>query len=273
MKRWILVAVILPLTMLVWAQSQGEWASRAYAYMEQDSLAQAEECFRHAVEAAPASKQNVMLLTNLGTVQRRRGKVHEAIDSYTKALGYSPLDVSVLMNRALAYMTLGNDDKAYTDLCNVLDKRTDHAEALYYRAFIYTGRREYAAARADYKRLLALQPDHENGLLGLALLDQREGRLQAAELQLTALVERHPDNATYLQARANVLIERHLYDLALIDLEGAIALQPTDAYLYVARAELYLKMKRRTAAKADLDRAVALGLPRVSLGELYKQCE
>ena len=273
MKRWILVAVILPLTMLAWAQSQGEWASRAYAYMEQDSLAQAEECFRHAVEAAPASKQNVMLLTNLGTVQRRRGKVHEAIDSYTKALGYSPLDVSVLMNRALAYMTLGNDDKAYTDLCNVLDKRTDHAEALYYRAFIYTGRREYAAARADYKRLLALQPDHENGLLGLALLDQREGRLQAAELQLTALVERHPDNATYLQARANVLIERHLYDLALIDLEGAIALQPADAYLYVARAELYLKMKRRTAAKADLDRAVALGLPRISLGELYKQCE
>ena len=68
MKRWILVAVILPLTMLSWAQSQGEWASRAYTYMEQDSLAQAEECFRHAVEATPASKQNVMLLTNLGTV-------------------------------------------------------------------------------------------------------------------------------------------------------------------------------------------------------------
>ncbi len=273
MKRWILVAVILPLTMLAWAQSQGEWASRAYTYMEQDSLAQAEECFKHAVEAAPTSKQNVMLLTNLGTVQRRRGKMLDAIESYTLALNYSPLDVAILMSRATAYMALGNDDKAYIDLCNVLDKQTDHAEALYYRAFIYTNRREYTAARADYKRLLALQPDHENGLLGLALLDQREGRLQAAELQLTALVERYPDNATYLQARANVLIERRLYDLALIDLEGAIALQPSDAYLYVARAELYLKMKRRTAAKADLDRAVALGLPRISLGELYKQCE
>ena len=47
-------------------------------------------------------KQNVMLLANLGTVQRSRGKVHEAIDSYTKALGYSPLNVSVLMSRATA---------------------------------------------------------------------------------------------------------------------------------------------------------------------------
>ncbi len=273
MKRWILVALALPLTLLSWAQSQSEWASRAYTYMEQDSLVQAESCFLRAVEAAPANKQNAMLLANLGTVQRRRGKVHEAIESYTQALEYSPLDVSILMNRAMAYMTLGNDDKAYIDLCNVLDKQTTHAEALYYRAFIYTNRREYAAARTDYKRLLTLQPDHENGLLGLALLDQREGRLQAAELQLTVLVERHPDNVTYLQARANVLIERHLYDLALLDLEGAIALQPTDAYLYVARSELYLKMKRRSAARADLDRAVALGIPRVSLNELYKQCE
>lgn len=273
MKRCILVFMLLPLTLLAWAQSQGEWASRAYTYMEQDSLAQAEECFKRAVEAAPTSKQNVMLLTNLGTMQRRRGKMLDAIESYTLALNYLPLDVAILMSRATAYMALGNDDKAYIDLCNVLDKQTDHVEALYYRAFIYTNRREYTAARADYKRLLALQPDHENGLLGLALLDQREGRLQAAELQLTALVERYPGNATYLQARANVLIERHLYDLALIDLEGAIALQPTDAYLYVARAELYLKMKRRTAANIDLDKAVALGLPRISLSELYRQCE
>ena len=273
MKRWLFVSLMLPLVLLVSAQSQSKWTDRGYAYMEQDSLAQAEECFKRAVEAAPTSKQNVMLLTNLGTVQRRRGKLLDAIESYTLALNYSPLDVAILMSRATAYMALGNDDKAYIDLCNVLDKQTDHAEALYYRAFIYTNRREYTAARADYKRLLALQPDHENGLLGLALLDQREGRLQAAELQLTALVERYPGNATYLQARANVLIERRLYDLALIDLEGAIALQPSDAYLYVARAELYLKMKRRTAAKADLDKAVALGLPRISLGELYKQCE
>ena len=86
-------------------------------------------------------------------------------------------------------------------------------------------------------------------------------------------MERYPDNPTYLQARANVLIERSLYDLALLDLEAAIALQPADAYLYVARAELYLKMRHSKAAKADLDKAVSLGLPRLSLAELYKQCQ
>lgn len=273
MKRMILINLLLLFVGICTAQTQNEWANRGFAYMEQDSLAQAEDCFRKAVESDIASSNNVMLLTNLGTVQRRRGKLSEAIETYTLALNYSPLAVPILMNRATAYLELGNEDKAYVDFCNLLDVDEENPSALYFRAFIYTNRREYSAARADYKRLLALQPDHESALLGLALLDQREGRLQAAELQLTTLIERHPDNPTYLQARANVLIERSLYDLALIDLEGAIALQPTDAYLYVARAELYLKMKRRTAAKADLDRAVALGLPRISLGELYKQCE
>ena len=265
----LLAAFISPLL----AQSQSEWTERAYSYLTLDSLAQAEACFTEAIKAAPISKQSAMLLSNLGTVQRRRGKIQEAITTYTQALERSPLDVPILMERATAYMVIGNDDKAYTDLCNVLDKDATHTEALYYRAFIYTNRREYALARADYKRLLTASPFHEHGLLGLALLDQREGRLRAAEQQLSQLIDRYPDNATYWQARANVLTEQKLYELALIDLETAITLQPSDAYIYVTRAELYLKMKRRTAARSDLDQAVALGLSHAALAGLYERCK
>lgn len=273
MKRMLLTYLMLPMMLVVQAQQQGQWADKAFAYIAQDSLRQAEECFTKAIESTTTTAQRAMLLSNLGTVQRRRGRLHEAIESYTQALALAPLDAALLMHRATAYMALGNDDKAYTDLCNVLDKQSDNVEALYYRAFIYTNRHEYGAARADYKRLLTIDPEHNNALLGLALLDQREGRLQAAELQLTVLLEREPDNATYLQARADILVEQQLFDLALLDLEAAIMLEPGDAHLYVARAELYLKMKRRTAAKADLDSAVALGLPRRALTELYAQCE
>lgn len=273
MKRTFLTILIAPLVMFVAAQSQGQWTDRAFAYVAQDSLAQAEGCFRKAIEEASTSAQRAMLLSNLGMVQRQRGKVHDAIESYTKALEWAPMDATLLMHRATAYMVLGNDDRAYTDLCNVLDKVPDNGDALYYRAFIYTNRREYAAARADYKRLLLLDPNHEHALLGLALLDQREGRLQAAEQQLTILIERYPDNPTYLQARANVFVEQRLYDFALIDLDTAIGLQESDAHLYVARAEVFIKLKRRAAAQSDLDRAVRLGLPRVALHELYQQCE
>lgn len=269
----LLIFLLMAATQTLFAQQQNEWTDKAYAYVAQDSLAQAETCFKKAIEASPASGQRAMLLANMGTIQRRRGKIKEAIESYSSALDHAPFAISVLMERAIAYMALGNDDKAYTDLCNVLDMNTSHIEALYYRAFIYTNRREYAAARTDYQRLLTIDPFHENALLGLALLDQREGRLQAAEQQLSQLTERYPDNAIYWQARANVLIEQGLYDMALLDLETAIVLQPTDAYIYVTRAELYLKMKRRATAKEDLDRATLLGLSRAALSGLYEQCQ
>ena len=173
MKRMLLTLLVLPMGLLLQAQTQEPWADRAYAYVALDSLRQAEECFAKAIESAATTGQRAMLLANLGTVQRRRGRVHEAVETYTEALAIAPMDATLLMHRAIAYMTLGNDDKAYTDLCNVLDKRPDEVEALYYRAFIYTNRREYGAARADYKRLLAIEPEHNNALLGLALLDQR----------------------------------------------------------------------------------------------------
>lgn len=266
---FLLVASTLPLS----AQSQSEWIEKGYAYAAQDSLAQAETCFIEAIKASSTNEQSAMLYSNLGTIQRRRGKIREAIEAYTQALDRSPLATPILMERATAYLALGNDDKAYTDLCNVLDKDATHIEALYYRAFIYTNRREYSSARADYKRLLTADPFHERGLFGLALLDQREGRLQAAERQLSQLIDRYPDNATYWQARANILTEQKLYDLALIDLETAATLQPTDANIYVSRAELHLKMKHRTAARNNLDHAVTLGFPRAALSELYEQCK
>lgn len=257
----------------LFSQSQSEWIDKGYAYAAQDSLMQAEACFIEAIKASSSNEQSAMLYSNLGTIQRRRGKLQEAIASYTQALEYSSLNTPILMERATAYMALGNDDKAYTDLCNVLDKDATNTEALYYRAFIYISRREYALARTDYKRLLTTNPFHEHGLFGLALLDQREGRLQAAEQQLSQLIDRYPDNATYWLARANVLTEQKFYDLALLDLETAVTLQPTDASIYVTRAELHLKLKRHTAARNDLDHAASLGFPRAALSELYEQCK
>ena len=92
MKRTLLMALMASLTIFSIAQTQSVWADRAYTYMEQDSLKQAEECFKKAIEVAPQSKQSAKLLANLGTIQRQRGKVREAIETYTTALERAPLD-------------------------------------------------------------------------------------------------------------------------------------------------------------------------------------
>ena len=132
--------------------------------------------------------------------------------------------------------------------------------------------RLFDVARADYGRLLTLDPNDANSRFGLALLNQKQGRLVEATEQLSALIAEYPKEPDYLVARANVLADRELYDLALLDMESALKLTPQDPYAYVTRAAIYLRMGRhKRQARADLDRAMQLGLSRADLADLYNK--
>ena len=48
------------------------------------------------------------------------------------------------------------------------------------RAYIYMQQREYKMAKADYERLLKVNPASYNGRLGLATLEQKEGKYEEA---------------------------------------------------------------------------------------------
>lgn len=272
-KRFVAgwIAFVLLCSLGARAQSYVEWVDSAYACIGRDSLAQAELCLKRAVETEPAGRSNAVLFSALGQLQRRQGKLAEAVQSYSLALNYSSLNVPVLLSRAAAYMELGDEERAYVDYCNVLDQDADQQEALMLRAYIAVHKHAYDVARADYTRLLGADAGNAEALFGLALLNQKQHRLREATEQLSDLIRRFPGNETYLLARADVLAERGQHDLALIDQEEAIRCAPDDAFAYVSRAETLLQMKRKKEARKDLDRAVALGLPRAELEDMYKR--
>lgn len=253
-------------------QDQSVLVDSAFAAVEADSLTLASAYLKQAIALDPGSPTNVLLLVNLGSIQHQLGLCKEAVESYSLALNYRPLAIPVLLARAATYLELGNEQKAYTDYCNVIDQDPDNEEALLFRAYIAVQQRAYDIARADYSHLLAVNPRHENGRLGLALLNQKQNRLQEATEQIGMLVKEYPDNVSYYLARADVLAGRDLCELALLDYESALKLDPADPYIYVARAEVYLQMKRRRNARHDLDTAVAMGVAKGTLADLYRQC-
>lgn len=255
------------------AQNYTALVDSASHYMEVDSLAEAADCLKRAIACDSGNKNNVLLLTNLGSIQCRQGLLKEAVESYSLALNYRPLAMPILLARAAVYLELDNEEKAYVDYCNVLDQDIDNQEALLFRAYIAVHQHAYDIARADYTRLLRLDPQNENGRLGLALLSQKQLRLKEATEQLSSLVLDYPENPTYYIARADVLSDRGLFDLALLDFESALKIDASDPYTYVSRAEMYLKMKKKRQAHKDLDQAVALGLPQGTLSDLYKRCQ
>jgi tetratricopeptide (TPR) repeat protein len=272
-KALLTISLLIGGMLAASAQTYEELANHAIEAAGKDSLALSEQLFEQALKLDPSNIRNSMLLSNLGTVQRRLGKNEKAIDSYTLALNLAPYSVTILMNRADLYLDMNYWDKAYIDYCNVIDIDPKHLDAHLFRAYINMQRRSYQEARTDYKVILEEKPGHKTALIGLAYLDQKELRYRDALEGFTRLITDYPEDASLWKARANLEIEMNTLDLALLDLEKAASLAPNDAEVYVTCGEVYLAQKRRREAYVAFEKAISLGASRADLQDKMKQAK
>ncbi|MDD2644659.1 MAG: tetratricopeptide repeat protein [Bacteroides sp.] len=255
------------------AQDYTELAIQGIEALEEGAYEEAEEFFKKALQLEPANIKNALLFSNLGSIQRMQRRYDEALESYTLALNITPYSIPILMNRATAYMELGELRKAYIDYCKVLDLDSEAIEALLMRAYIAVSNRDYGAARIDYNRILSLDETHYNAQLGLATLAQTEKRYSEATDILNRMIHDHPQDDLLLLARANVAFDQEQWDVALLDLEEAESINSQSAEVQALMGKVFLKMEKKHLAKKAFENAIQLGYPQVELSDLLKQCK
>lgn len=262
MKRILCMLCLCVGMATAWAQSQAtykEYVRRALEAIAADSTVEAEKLFRQAMKAEPAQRSNAMIYYQIARLQEHRGKPKKALESYTMGLNVAPHVLPLRLARARLYMEMGNEDKALVDYSDVLDWKTDNQEALFMRAYIYTGKRLYKKARADYEALIKLNPAHEEARIGLVLLNEKDNRPREAMDQINAMVAAAPDHAVLYAIRAGLEQTRKLYEAAEADFTKAIELDPNNIDYLLNRAAFYIETQREKEARADLDKALELG--------------
>ncbi len=260
------------------AQTYDELCTLAEEAAAQDSLSLAEDCIRRALRLEPADPRNAMLFSNLGTIQRRQGRLEFALESYGMALNLAPLSVPILMNHATVALELGHDDTARADCSQALELQPRNREALLMRAYIYMRSRSYKLARQDYDTLLKAAPQSYAGRLGLATLCRRESKtgeaLRVLDAMLADSTAPHPfpprQLAEVYVTRAAVELDMLRSDLALADLSRALSLDPAQAEAYLMRGRIRLSQKRKREARRDFGQAVALGVPPGEVRDLLR---
>ena len=131
------------------AQSYEELIEKSYDFVDKGDLVSAEESLKTAMRKEPANPLNYALLTNLGTIQRRQGKLQKALISYTSALSGHTKNITILENRASLYTELGETEKALNDYNTLLIENPEHQEALYCRGLLYIQLQNYMWAEQD----------------------------------------------------------------------------------------------------------------------------
>lgn len=167
---------------------------------------------------------NARFLSNRGNVYRDLSRYNEAIADYRNALVTDPDFAPAFLGRGLAYGSKGDPDRAINDLTRAIEIGT-HPDGLYNRGVMYSRKKDYASAHADYTRYIEMDSQFKTSLAdsylnrGIAnyYLDDREAALK--DVSKAIELNRDLENAY----RVRSMLYRELKKDSLADADEAVA--------------------------------------------------
>lgn len=253
-----------------YAQTFEKYVEKSYEFLDKNDLVSAEESLRTAMRLEPGNPNNYALLMNLGTIQRRQGKLDEAILSYTAALSRHPENTAILENRAGLYTEMGEIDKAMSDYNALLIQNPEHQEALYCRAMLFLHQKNYLLAEQDFDKILAVNEKSVKGRLGHAILEKLRGNYDESERIFNYLISEMPREWILYEGRADLYFMMGKNARAMADLNKVFVESKPSAALYVLRGKVKLSQYEKASAALDFKKALEMGYDKVVIDELMK---
>ncbi|MCD7710715.1 MAG: tetratricopeptide repeat protein [Porphyromonadaceae bacterium] len=270
-RRFLPLFLLLTVATTLQAQSYTDYIDSSFTYLDEGNLLKAEETLLAALRLEPANPGNVLLLSNLGTIQRRMGKLSEALDSYNNALTRAPQSLTLLNNRAALWAEMDSLQRAQEDFSQILLLDGKNEEALYRRGLIFLEMNDTTAARNDFDRLLSLNPQSADARIGMAALMKNRARYDQAIILYTQVIRANPHLASLYLNRAEAYYYNRQYNRASDDIEMARQLTPDDPLVYIMRGKVKLARFEKVEAKEDFDKAVSLGFDAEEISQMTDQ--
>lgn len=255
------------------AQGYEELISKSYDYLEKKDLPAAEESLKAAMRLEPANPNNFALLTNLGTIQRRQGKLEEAMISYSAALSGHPQNQGILESRASLYAEMGNTEMALNDYSTLLALAPTNEEALYNRGLIYLQQKNYLSAEQDFEKILEVNDKSVRGRVGYAILEKMRGNFDESERIYNYLINELPKDWSLYEGRADLYFMKGKNARAMADINKVFAETTPTAALYVLRGKVKLALYEKPSAAIDFKKAQEMGYDPETIRELIKLCK
>jgi len=255
------------------AQTYEELVAKSYTYSDEGNWQAAEECIKTAMHLEPAHRLNYLLLTNLGTFQRRQGKTEEALLSYSAALGQMPNDKIILTNRAELFTETDDIDMAIFDYNTLLLNYPSDEQGLYNRGILYIKTGDYMLAEADFERIIEINKDTFGGRFGYAILEKARGNYGDSEIIFNYLADKYPNNIRIYEERAELLFLTRRNGRAMNDLNKVFAaISEPSAEMYMLRGRIKLAQNEKESAAIDFKKALALNYNAETVERLLKEC-
>src|SRR6202165_443223 len=250
--------------------------------IQKNNFSAAETLLKKAIDKDP---NNYQAWFDLGFVLNRLARTDESIAAYRKSVAAKPdvfesnLNLGLMLARAntpeaeqflRAATTLKptaqteeGQARAWLALAHLLEHtKPEDALAAYRKAseltpkdpephlsagLLHERQKEFSAAEADYKQVLALDPHSTEAAIGPTTLYLKSGRLGDAEPLLRRLASERPDDAGIHPQLGRLLAAQSKKDDAITEIQAALKLAPADSEAQRELSDLY-----SSAGKNDL---------------------
>jgi tetratricopeptide (TPR) repeat protein len=231
--------------------------------------------------AAHNSRQTAGILQNRAIAYQNLGQTDLALadlDAALKLYPKGPQAIEIMIGMAAIYDRSGRTDQAVETYSAVIKLEPTDYRAWLGRAYAEAGKGDQAAAEADARRVLELDPDSTLAHKLIASLLIAEGRGKEAIPDAEAAVKADSRDALALKLRADAGLASGARDEAIADYSRVITLDPKLVSAFNNRGAAYLGEGDFKAAIADFDTVIGMdasqtsawlnrGLARQALGD------
>lgn len=272
-KVYTLIILILAFSSNIFAQkAYEEYVKDALDFTDKRDYPAAEQAYKAALRDEPANPGNVMLLMNLGTIQRHLGKFEEALQSYNIVIQKHPTLSYLLNNRALLYCDMERYEDALKDYSTIILHNPEDRDALYERGLVHLSLKNIDAAEGDFKKILSIDDQDYHGRLGSAMIMKRRGEWKEAEALYTDLIYEYKRNGELYANRAETYLYLKKLRSMSEDLDNALKYGYNDISVYILRGQYQLAQYDKTAAKQEFLKAKELGAKDELVDEYLELC-
>jgi protein O-GlcNAc transferase len=206
-------------TLLIPKWQQNPWRlyyQLGYAYMEQNDLAHAKECFEKSLNR---KKDNVASRGLLAYVYNREGNVSQARELWQKNLNDDPTNASLWVNMGLSLERDGKYEEALSHYKKASELKRDDPEIQVNIGNVYTSVGQYADALNAYKQALN-SPKRETAQYNIFLVHAKKRDKEQAQKTLVMLEGEFPSSANTIRGRSEMALWNGDTAKALSLLEG-----------------------------------------------------
>lgn len=273
-KIYIVLLLSLLAGTTAFAQKDYEgYVKDALDYTDKKDYAAAEQAYKAALRLESANPGNILLMMNLGTIQRYLGKYEEALISYDIVVQHKPSLDYILNSRARLYCDMNRYEDALKDYTTIILHYPANMDALYDRGLVYITLRRLDEAEGDFNSILLKDETNRKAKMGLAMIMKRRGQWKEAEQLYSDLISEERGNGELYANRAECYLNLKRLRSMGDDLDRAVEYGYDDYSIHILKGQLKLEQFEKDIAREEFEKAVEKGADRELVEDFLLLCK